>query len=181
MEPMTQWPGERDLETGFEALYHAFSPQLYSYCYKRLHDHHAAADVAQETLARCWARRDELESQFLPRWLFRVARNLCIDQLWRRNRGHAVVRQPLDHATGGTAGAVTAEPWRALFCALAKLDERDRELFRRHYLLGVDYQELAAERSGTVGSVRVAVFRAKRLVLDNLAAMGFVVSVDDQR
>jgi RNA polymerase sigma factor (sigma-70 family) len=171
VETSTQASFARPCEERFEVLYHDFSPILYSYCFRRLRDHHAAADVVQETLTRCWTRRAELDPQLLPRWLFRVARNLCLDLLSARRRVSAT-NADIDDGRHTPVEAASADPWKALFSALAQLGERDRELFRRHYLLGVGYEELAAELSATAGSVRVAVFRAKRLLLDNLAEMG---------
>src|SRR5690242_18910421 len=69
----------------FEALVRRHQAPLYNFCLRMLGQAEDAADVAQETFVQLYnhlSRLDEREP--LAPWLFRVARNRCIDVIRRR-------------------------------------------------------------------------------------------------
>src|SRR5581483_6333506 len=91
----------------FEALVRRHQGPLYNFCLRMLGQSEDAADVAQETFVQLYshlARLDEREP--IAPWLFRVARNRCIDVIRRRRTvplgfidddGDSVVQlEPLD-------------------------------------------------------------------------------------
>lgn len=55
------------------------------HCYRMLGSSHDGDDVLQETLLRAWRAKDSLqdESRIKP-WLYRIATNVCFDELKRR-------------------------------------------------------------------------------------------------
>ncbi|HEY6079374.1 MAG TPA: RNA polymerase subunit sigma-70 [Polyangiaceae bacterium] len=55
------------------------------HCYRLLGSSHDGDDVMQETLLRAWRAKDSLEDQALLKpWLYRIATNVCLDELKRR-------------------------------------------------------------------------------------------------
>ena len=57
------------------------------HCYRMLGSSHDGDDVVQETMLRAWRARDSLENLALVRpWLYRIATNVCLDELKRRPR-----------------------------------------------------------------------------------------------
>ncbi|MEU6536836.1 sigma-70 family RNA polymerase sigma factor [Streptomyces sp. NPDC047000] len=69
-------------ERALRDLYVEHGPALYSYVLRMLGgDTHRAEDVLQETLLRCWTKRNvaDREGMAVRPWMFRVARNLVID------------------------------------------------------------------------------------------------------
>jgi RNA polymerase sigma-70 factor (ECF subfamily) len=55
------------------------------HCYRMLGSSHDGDDVVQETLLRAWRAKDSLEDQALLKpWLYRIATNVCLDELKRR-------------------------------------------------------------------------------------------------
>src|SRR5258706_15630082 len=57
------------------------------HCYRMLGSSHDGDDVVQETLLRAWRAQDSLEDEALLKpWLFRLATNVCFDELKRRPR-----------------------------------------------------------------------------------------------
>jgi RNA polymerase sigma-70 factor (ECF subfamily) len=61
-------------------------------CARMLRDPAEAQDVAQETFARLWSRRADIEDpRAVTAWLYRTSTRLAVDS-YRRNRG----REPLD-------------------------------------------------------------------------------------
>ncbi|MEU0127049.1 sigma-70 family RNA polymerase sigma factor [Streptomyces sp. NPDC006289] len=68
-------------ERAMRTLHDEQAGALYAYVVRLLNgDRHKAEDVVQETLLRCWRTQDLTSGQPLRPWLFRVARNLVIDE-----------------------------------------------------------------------------------------------------
>jgi RNA polymerase sigma-70 factor (ECF subfamily) len=75
----------RGADTAFDAFFTQHERSLYGYLRRMLPTHEAALDVAQEAFFRAWQRFDVLCGYDRPQaWLFRVATNLALDQLRRR-------------------------------------------------------------------------------------------------
>jgi RNA polymerase sigma-70 factor, ECF subfamily len=55
------------------------------HCYRMLGSSHDGDDVVQETMLRAWRAKDSLEDRALLKpWLYRIATNVCFDELKRR-------------------------------------------------------------------------------------------------
>ncbi|WP_210594200.1 sigma-70 family RNA polymerase sigma factor [Streptomyces sp. GESEQ-35] len=68
-------------ERALRTLYDEQAGALYTYVVRLLGgDRHRAEDVVQEALLRCWRTQDLTAGQPLRPWLFRVARNLVVDE-----------------------------------------------------------------------------------------------------
>lgn len=84
-----------------------FRPALTGYCYRMLGSGFEAEDATQEALVRAWRRSDTLvERDALKSWLFRIATNVCLDQIESRGRR----ARPVDLSDPGTAAAPVGEP-----------------------------------------------------------------------
>jgi RNA polymerase sigma-70 factor (ECF subfamily) len=57
------------------------------HCYRMLGSSHDGDDVVQETMLRAWRAKDSLEDPALLKpWLYRIATNVCLDELKKRPR-----------------------------------------------------------------------------------------------
>lgn len=84
----------------FEQDLERLRPALTGYCYRMLGSGFEAEDAAQETMLRAWRRSETLlERAALKGWLFRIATNVCLDQLGGRERR----ARPVDLGDVGTA------------------------------------------------------------------------------
>jgi RNA polymerase sigma factor (sigma-70 family) len=91
----------------FEALVRRHQTPVYNFCLRMLGQPDDAADVAQETFVQLYGHLGRLdEREPLAPWLFRVARNRCIDVIRRRrtvpwqmhdaNEDDVVAHEPAD-------------------------------------------------------------------------------------
>ena len=64
-----------------------FRRELTGYCYRMLGSAAEAEDAVQDTMARAWRALDGFEGRSTLRtWLYRIATNVCLDQLKGRQR-----------------------------------------------------------------------------------------------
>ena len=129
-----------------ELLDRLYREALARFAWGYLQDAQEAEDVAQEVFCKVM-ESDQVPDHFRA-WIYRVARNLCLNRL--RSRGRKRDRERL--ATGmdvarATAGALTHlvdEERRAQLAEqLARLGDDDREVLRLRYAEGLSRAEMA--------------------------------------
>ncbi len=81
-----------DPESGFAERAAQHRRELHLHCYRMLASFDEAEDAVQETLLRAWQARDTFDARPGPAgsmfraWLYRIATNVCLDQLRHRAR-----------------------------------------------------------------------------------------------
>jgi RNA polymerase sigma-70 factor, ECF subfamily len=72
-------------EESFQALVARHRAELRLHCYRMLGTSHDSDDMLQDTLLRAWRARDSLLDPLRARaWLYRIATNVCLDELSQR-------------------------------------------------------------------------------------------------
>jgi RNA polymerase sigma factor (sigma-70 family) len=164
--------------TAFEALVRRHQGALYNFCLRLLGRADDAADVAQETFVQLYSYLGRLdEHEPLAPWLFRVARNRCIDVLRRRRT------VPLDATLeiNPSLDPIDAEPLpdeiveradlqRLLTQAIAQLPPTYAEVVALRYDGERSFAEIAAILDLDEGAARVRFHRAKTLLRRQLRA-----------
>ena len=134
----------------FDAAFPDLAALAYRVGFRLLGDRGEAEDVAQEALARAYARWRRVHDHAEP-WVARVAANLALDLLRRRGRRHQV---PLDDQAA-TPGAERAAVDRLeLARLLATLPRRQREVVVLRYLADRSEADTAEVLGTSVGSVK---------------------------
>lgn len=137
-QPPEGWDGPwPQTPAGFERLIEAFQHRLVRFAFRRLGHLGDAEDVAQEVFVRAYAdraRRRDVAS--VGAYLYRMAGNLCIDQLRRRQTRRTV---PLEEtrlgeipcgAPDAACLAVAAEEAMRIQRLLGRIPERQAEAVR---------------------------------------------------
>jgi len=166
-------------EKALRDLYLDHGPALYSYVLRMLDgDTHRAEDVLQETLLRCWNNRNLTDSEKMAvrPWMFRVARNLVIDQHRTRKA------RPTEISGTTWLGDMCAEvddiermlSSMVLHKALQTLTPAHREVLRATFFADRTTQQAADDLGIPRGTVKSRVYyalRSLRLALRDQGAM----------
>ena len=132
--------------------------KIYRYCYHRLGSRELAEDVTQETFLRWLSAEGYREQGRALRYLYTVARNLCIDQ-YRRERP-----EPLPDDLPAPDEEASRVDLIGLRDALASLTGEERELVLMRY---VNHEPVSVIAS-VLGMSRFAVYRKTSAVLNKL-------------
>lgn len=163
-------------EAAFGGLADRHRRALHVHCYRMLASFDEAEDAVQETYLRAWRNRQVFQGGALFRaWLYRIATNVCLDQLRRAGRrpvtgGEVPWLQPypdrlLDELAGDEEphDAVVARETieLAFLVALQALPARQRAALIARDVLGWPADETARTLELTVAAVNSAVQRAR--------------------
>jgi RNA polymerase sigma-70 factor (ECF subfamily) len=165
----------------FEALVRRHQAPVYNFCLRMLVQADDAADVAQETFVQLYSHLERLdEREPIAPWLFRVARNRCIDIIRRRrtvplqiidDAGEtSLASDPADEAPLPEEILERADLQRVLASAIAELPPAYAEVVALRYASDRSFAEIAAILDCDEGAARVRFHRAKALLRRRLRA-----------
>ena len=170
-------PTMNDRHTAFmREMYTEHAGALWRYAMRLTGDRARAEDVVQETLLRaCQHEHLANDSQRSPRaWLFRVARNMIIDdRRSRRFRSETSAAEGMDQFEHCVPDEVDAALDRLLIAdALTHLSPEHRAVVRRSYYLGWTITQIATDLQIAEGTVKSRLHYALRTLRLALQEMG---------
>jgi RNA polymerase sigma-70 factor (ECF subfamily) len=166
----------------FEALVRRHQGPLYNFCFRMLGQAEDAADVAQETFVQLYSHLGKLdEREPIAPWLFRVARNRCIDIIRRRrtvplgmpdDSGESTLQlEPTDDEPLPDELAERADLQRLLSSAISALPPAYAEVVALRYAGDRSFAEIAEILACDEGAARVRFHRAKALLRRHLRGL----------
>jgi RNA polymerase sigma-70 factor (TIGR02960 family) len=152
--------------------------ELQVHCYRMLANYEDAQDMTQETLLRAWNKRESFKGHAALRtWLYRIATNVCLDFLERRNDRAPVPSELSDSGSEVlylqpyTDRMLPEDPQEsvvaretielAFIVAVQHLPPRQRAVFILRDILGWPASKAADALELTVASVTSALQRAR--------------------
>jgi RNA polymerase sigma factor (sigma-70 family) len=159
----------------FDDRFEVLGGLAYRVAYRLLGDREEAREVAQETLARAFARWRKV-SRYDEPWVVRVATNQALD---RHRRWRPTV--PIDdrHRAPEPDPAHVALQRHGLVESLRRLPRRQREVVMLRYFADLPEREVADLLQTTVGSVKQHAHRALARLRADLGPATLVPEVDD--
>lgn len=168
----------------FEALVEKYKQPVMNLVYRLLSDVEEAEDLAQNVFLQVWKTADRYKpSGKFPTWLFKIARNLSLNEIRRRSRHPAdsldephpndeyrPLRQAEDKASPGPADAtLRGELWDKVSESLASLPEAQRTALVLLRQGGVSYEEIAAVLGDlSITAVKSVIFRGRETLKKQL-------------
>ncbi len=142
-------------------LYGAFEARLRRYATSLVRDPDRADDLVQETFIRAMAHLpllEQLNRHQRRAWLYRVLKNVFIDEQRARRREQDLVEQLSQEARFATAPS----PEGASLELLKLVPERYREVLYQRYVLGMTSTEIGQELGIPAATVRSRLYLARK-------------------
>jgi RNA polymerase sigma-70 factor, ECF subfamily len=174
----------------FESLLRQYERPLYGYIYHLMSGNaDDAADLLQETFIKVYRALPRIpEDVNFPAWLYRVARNCCLDEMRRRRRARWTVwdgarGEALTNHIGGADPeqmVLDREGNSDVIAVLARMSQRNRQALVLRECEGMSCEEIGAVFGISRMAVKSMLFRAREefrritatLGLDRLATGG---------
>lgn len=159
-------------QSAWQQLYGLFGGPVYQFFLRNTRNVEMAADKTQEVFLRIFKNRDAFGGGSLKSWIFRIARNLLIDE-WRKSGHREVLSENLPEVADQSTpvdeeviNAIEHAQLKALIDeCLELLDEDSRMTVCLVYLAGLSIPELAEVMEMPLGTAKTRV-RQARLKLD---------------
>ncbi len=131
----------------FDARFDELAELSYRLAYRMLGSREDARDIAQEAMARAYARWPKVRDA-APGWVARVSTNLALDLIRKRRR------RPPDPPPSGTDPIAGVAERDELVAALRTLPRRQRDVVALRYLADLPEAEVARALGCSVGTVK---------------------------
>jgi RNA polymerase sigma factor (sigma-70 family) len=148
----------------FETIVDRYQGRLLGFCRQMLGSTEDAEDVLQEVFVNAYRAMlgDEREINLRP-WLYRIARNRCLNQLRKptADAQESMDMVPAVEASSTAERVHNREEFRQLLCDVKKLPETQRSALLLREMDALSYEEIAAAMDTTVPSVKSLLVRAR--------------------
>ncbi len=139
--------------------------KVYRYCYFKLHNAHLAEDITQETFLRFLKNTDYADLGKPLAMLYTIAKNLCIDEIRKRQRESDFLKGQAVREDGAGESEIKRLINRlSVEQALSTLSEQEQEMILLRYVNEVPVAELGR----LYGMSRFALYRKTREILRKL-------------
>lgn len=173
-------------EEAFRILVERYERPVFGLLLRIVRRVETAEDLAQETFLKAYRAlgRFDPERKFSS-WLFKIAHNAALDAL--RRDGHEPLSLDAPLSDGEEPPELPADPkaenpferaagrdlGRALEGALRRLKPQYREILLLRFVEELSYEEMAEVLGVPLGTVKIHLFRARRDLARQLAALGW--------
>ena len=165
-------------ETAFRELIRRYERPVFSLVYRMVRDRSAAEDLAQETFIKVLNHIDRYVPEFkFSSWLFKIANNLAIDHLRKKQLPTVSIDGAPDATTAAQIEATSFELASHAESALDELEARElggaieraiaglrpeyRACIMLRHVEGRSYEEIAATLDLPLGTVKTYIHRAR--------------------
>jgi len=161
----------------FGEIMRRYQSPLFNFIYRTLSDYGEAEDLTQETFLRIYnsAKRYKPSAKFTT-YLFKIARNLCLNKLRKSHRFNIFSLEEKDAGIqapdGNSPEAIYEKKETAALIgrALATLPENQRMAVILQRFHNLSYKEISKVMGCSVSAVESLLFRAKQNLKTKLSA-----------
>lgn len=173
-------------DRAFEQIVERYSDSLYRFCHGILCHQEDAEEALQTTMLRAYTALRGIERRVVLRpWLFRVARNVCIDLI--RGRPNWTALSAVSEPSGGDVSErhELSEQLEGLRRDIAQLDEPHRSALLLREMSGLSHREIGDTLGTSPESAKRLIFEAREALVERAAgrdlACGDVRAVISER
>ena len=142
-------------------VYRQYAGEICLYLYTLCQNRETAEDLMQEVFLKALLTLGDSNTN-LRAWLYKVARNTCLNNLRAGKRETAITGELEDKAPQPAEQILARERREQLYCAMQQLPDRQREILELFYFSEMSVREIADLTGLTSQNVRVLSHRAKQ-------------------
>jgi RNA polymerase sigma-70 factor (ECF subfamily) len=168
-------------DAAYATLVRRHQDRLYRHARGMGLDHDTSLDLVQDALVRAFDRLEDCRDGASYRsWLFRICRNLCLDELRNVRRLSVPMSAIEDADTMEDTRIDDGEMTLTLRTALERLPHALREAFLLKHDAGYTYEEVAEITEASPSAVKMRVHRAREALRAFLTAQGVVGAIESE-
>jgi len=153
----------------FDEIVDRYRKHVYGLAYRFTHNTEDAYDISQEAFLRVYssARTFDESQRFFP-WFYSIVANLCRNFLRKRqiNAARSVDMADVEHILADRSTPegeyIEQEEKKRLFCAMRKLDFKDKEIINLNHFRMMSYDEIATLLNIPKGTVMSRLYYARK-------------------
>jgi RNA polymerase sigma-70 factor (ECF subfamily) len=149
----------------FQKLYETNAKDVYRYAYWLTGNSFDAEDITSETMVRAWTRFNKIRTETLKAYLFKIARNVYLQQLRKRKR---LIKLNDNHLSTELRPDIKTEihfELKEIEKNLMKITEPDRSVFYMRITQELPYAEIARVMELTESAVKVKIHRVRKKLI----------------
>ncbi len=176
----------------FDELVRRYEGKIYGLAYRFMGNHADASDLAQDTFIRVYQALAGFRGDAsFSTWLYRIAANICRDELRKRQRRRSVsIDEMIDASPANVPtadGSYSPEETvqrrevqsQVQFC-LNELSSDHRLVLVMREIQGLSYEEIASALQCSMGTVKSRISRARSALKDKMIKEGELLSSSDR-
>lgn len=168
-------------QAAYTELVKRYQPQVQAVCLKMVHNRETALDLTQETFVKAFSALGTFDRAYtFSTWLYKIARNTCIDHFRRSKLETFSLDAPLRTRDGEIDRdfpspvhtpekyLLLKEKGRLISEAIDSLPDKYREVIHMRHNQELPYEEIAEMLRVPLGTVKARLFRARELLKKRL-------------
>ena len=151
----------------FEQLFYKYQERVYSTALRMMNNQDDAMDLTQDIFLKAYQNISKFRfTAAFSTWLYRLAVNLCIDELRKRKKtgNPAPLEEALSESDGDTPedNVISSDTERQVWKAINSLKEKDRAIIVLRDIEGLSYKEIAEVFKCSLGRVKSRIHEARQ-------------------
>jgi RNA polymerase sigma-70 factor (ECF subfamily) len=160
--------GQKEL---FRLLIKAYQQKVHAMGLSFFHNREDAADFTQEVFLKAYRNLVSFKGHArFSTWLYRIAYNTAVNSINRRKEYHSMAEEPVTEE-GPEQQVLLAAVQQTIKTAVAELPEKYRVCIDLYFFYGCSIKEVGDITGFPENTVKSHVFRAKKLLRENLAEL----------
>lgn len=170
----------RGNQMAYSYLLNQYWPLVYGFQLKRTKNEADAEDITIETFAKAFAALSTFRKEYeFGTWLVTISRNIHVDMLRRQKNSilsQATLNSPserdaervLDESPSAEDQLIADQNLATLLRHLRELKPKYQQVLQLRYFNELGYPEMAEKLGESIGTVKVKVLRARKLLAERI-------------
>lgn len=159
-------------EKAFEEFIKRYQAQLFSFCLSFIKDKTEAEDMVQETFLKFYTAIESINpDKNLKSYIFKIARNLCLDNLKKKKPIYKKSPPEMESLTNPYLEYCKSQEEKMLYLAMEELNENEKTSILLKYRSGLKYSEISEVLNRSESAVESILFRAKKKLRKKMQEM----------